>query len=139
MFWSLYSIQVSQTLSTQTQQVFMDGILRVRPFHMQTGQLKMACVHAQSLHLCLTLCDPMDCSPPVSSVHGIFQARILEWVAISSSRISSQPRDTTHVSCISCIAGRFFTAEPLGKPKPTYRFNSSPIKIMAGMLQKFTS
>ena len=46
------------------------------------------------------LCNPMDCSPPGSPVHGIFQARILEWVAISSSRGSSQPRDWTHVSCI---------------------------------------
>ena len=44
----------------------------------------------------------MDCSPPDSSAHGIFQARILEWVAISSSRGSSQPSDWTHVSCISC-------------------------------------
>ena len=42
---------------------------------------------------CPTLCDPMDCSPPGSSVHGIFQARVLEWVAISFSRGSSQPRD----------------------------------------------
>ena len=40
-----------------------------------------------------TLCDPVDCSPPCSSVHGIFQARVLEWVAISFSRGSSQPRD----------------------------------------------
>ena len=52
---------------------------------------------------CLTLWDPMDCSPPGSSVHGILQAGILEWVAISSSRGSSQPRDQIHVSCISCI------------------------------------
>ena len=44
------------------------------------------------VHLCPTLCDPIDCSLPVSSVHGIIQARILEWVAISSSRQSSQPR-----------------------------------------------
>ena len=44
---------------------------------------------------CLTLCDPMDCSLPGSSVHGIFQARILEWVAVPSSRGSSQPRDRT--------------------------------------------
>ena len=51
---------------------------------------------------CLTLCDPMDCSLPGSSVHGIFQARILEWVAISFSRGSSWPRDQTRVSCISC-------------------------------------
>ena len=47
---------------------------------------------------CPTLCDPIDCSPPGSSVHGIFQARILEWVAISFSRWSSRPRDLTHDS-----------------------------------------
>ena len=50
--------------------------------------------------LCPTLCDSVDCSPPGSSVHGILQARILEWVAISFSRGSSQPRDQTRVSCI---------------------------------------
>ena len=55
---------------------------------------------------CLTLCNPMDCSPPGSSVHGILQARILEWVAIPFSRGSSQARDQTQVSC---IASRFFT------------------------------
>ena len=53
-----------------------------------------------SYKLCLTLCDPMDCSPPGFSVHGILQARILEGVAISSSRGSSPSRDRTHVSCI---------------------------------------
>ena len=53
--------------------------------------------------LCLTLCNPVDCSPPGSSIHGILQARILEWVAISFSRESSLPRDRTQVSH---IAGR---------------------------------
>ena len=57
-------------------------------------------------HLYLAPCDPMDCSPPGFSVHGILQARILERVAVSFSRGSSQPRDQTRVSC---IAGRFFT------------------------------
>ena len=51
----------------------------------------------------LILCDPMDCSLQGSSVHGNSQARILEWVAISSSSGSSWPRDQAHVSCISCI------------------------------------
>ena len=55
---------------------------------------------------CLTLCNPMDFSPPGSSVHGISQARVLEWIAISFFRGSSQPRDQTW---ISCIASRFFT------------------------------
>ena len=54
-------------------------------------------------------CNPMDCSLLGSFVHGIFQARILEYVAISSSRGSSQPKDWTHISCVFCIAGRFFT------------------------------
>ena len=54
----------------------------------------------------LTLCDPMDCSPPGFSIHGISQARTLEWVAIFFFRESSQPRDQNQVSC---IAGRFFT------------------------------
>ena len=53
---------------------------------------------------CLTLCDPMGCSPSGSSVHGVLQARILEWAAMPSSRGSSQPRDRTQVSC---TAGRF--------------------------------
>ena len=56
--------------------------------------------------LCLTLCNPMDCSLPGSSVHEIPQARILEWVAIPFSRESSQPRDQTQVFC---FAGKFFT------------------------------
>ena len=55
---------------------------------------------------CPTLCDPMDCSLPGSSIRGILQARVLEWVAVSFSRRSSQPRDRTRVSR---IAGRRFT------------------------------
>ena len=55
------------------------------------------------------LCDPMDCGPPGSSVHGVLQARTLERVAMPSSRGSSWPRNRTHVSCIT---GGFFTAEP---------------------------
>ena len=55
---------------------------------------------------CLTLCDPMDCSPPGSSVHGILLAGMLKWVAILFSRGWSWPRDQTHVSC---LAGEFFT------------------------------
>ena len=58
------------------------------------------CLVTQS---CLTLCNATDCSPPGSSAHGILQARILEWVTISSSRGSLQPRDRTCVSGISCI------------------------------------
>ena len=72
------------------------------------------------------VCNPMDCSPPGSSVHGISQARILEWVAISFSRGSSQPRDQTQISCLSCrwILYHYATWEaqrgyygPIQKPK----------------------
>ena len=65
------------------------------------------------IQLCLTLYYPVDCSTPGSSVHGILQARILECIAISFSRGSSQPRYRTRVSYIE---GRFFTAEPPEKP-----------------------
>ena len=61
------------------------------------------CMVAQ---LCPTLCDHMGCSEPSSSVHGILQVRILEWVVIPFSRGCSQPREWT---CVSCFAGRFFT------------------------------
>ena len=59
---------------------------------------------------CVWHCNPLDCSPPGSSVHGIFHARILEWVAFSISRGSFRPRDRTHVSCVSPLAGWFFTS-----------------------------
>ena len=55
---------------------------------------------------CLTLCDAIDCNLSGSSVHGIFQAGVLDWVAISFSKGSSRPRDQT---CVSCIVGRRFT------------------------------
>ena len=71
---------------------------------------------------CPTLCDPMDCSPPGSSIHGILQARILGggrggWVAISFSRGSSQPRDLTQVSR---IAGRHFNLWATRNPSPIW-------------------
>ena len=61
-------------------------------------------------------CNPLDCSPPGCSVHGIFQTRILECVAVSFFRRSSQPRDQTCISCVFCTAGGFFTSVPPGKP-----------------------
>ena len=64
---------------------------------------------------CPTLCNPMDCSLPGFSVHGIFQARVLEWDAISFSRGSSQPRDQT---LVSCIASRRFTVWAMREVSP---------------------
>ena len=71
-------------------------------------------MRAKSLQSCPTLCDPMDHSPPGSSVHGILQVRILQGVAVPSSRGTSRPRDRTHI----CVAGRFFSTELLGKHPP---------------------
>ena len=69
-----------------------------------------SCFHSfKWLQLCPNLCVPMDFSLPGSSVHGILQARILEWVAMPSSRGSSWPRDRTHVSMSPALAGEFFT------------------------------
>ena len=58
---------------------------------------------------CLTLCNPLDCSPSVSAVHVIFKTRILEWVVISSSRESFQPKVWTDISCVSSTVGGFLT------------------------------
>ena len=66
----------------------------------------VVCVSVLLIHSCLTLCNLIDCGPPGSSVHGILQARILQWIAISFSRGSSPPRDLTQVSR---IVGRCFT------------------------------
>ena len=76
--------------------------MRDRAAEAEPSEVKVA-------QLCPTLCNPVD-----YTVHGIFQARILEWVAFPFSRGSSQPRDRTWVSC---IAGGFFTTEPLRKPR----------------------
>ena len=74
------------------------------------------CMHAKWLQLCRTFFDPLDCSPPGSSVRGILQARILEWVAMSFSRGSSQLRDQPSTSSFSCIGRRVLG--PPGKPVP---------------------
>ena len=76
------------------------------------------CVCPRLLQLCSILCDPMDRSLPGSSIHGISQARILEWVVISSSRGSSRPRDPT---CTSWV--RFLPAEPSGSLVHQLYFN----------------
>ena len=97
----ILDLKSSQQLSFR---VTVSGMKRTRlglPANPYTG------VCAKSLQSCPTLCTPMDCSLPGSSVCGILQARILEWVAMPSSRESSQPRDQTQVFC---TASRFFTS-----------------------------
>ena len=74
--------------------------------HHNLGSRRKRPAKVKVTQLCPTLCNPMDCNPPGSSVHGILQTGILKWIAISFSKGSSRPRDRTWVSC---IAGRFFT------------------------------
>ena len=99
--------QVKQVTRTRVWKEWSCCFVQGSPWR-QVGKRKW-----QLLQSCLTLHHPMGCSPPGSSVHGIFQARILEWFAIHFSRGSSGPRDWTQVSC---IAGRFFTVWATRKP-----------------------
>ena len=88
---------------------------------MTTWKNLQGCPHECSVsQSCPTLCDPMDSNPPGTCVHGISQARILEWIAMPYSRGSSWPRDQTQVYC---IAGRCITTEPLGKPTAVHIVN----------------
>ena len=101
------------TLSTEIQLLFLFYFL---------SQVTLDCVFQdkacyKSLQSFLTLCDPVDHSPPGSPIHGISQARITEWVVISSSRRSSSSRDQTHVSCVSCIGRWILFHWALGKPR----------------------
>ena len=80
-----------------------------------------ASVSAKLLQSCLTLCDRMDSSPPGSSVHGILLVRILEWVAMPSSRGSSCPQDRTWVFMSPALVGGFFTTNSVWEaPIPFY-------------------
>ena len=112
--------------SASCNQPATDPVLNERSLGKQREEC--CCCRCLAVKSCPTLCKPMDYSPPGSSVHGIFQARILEWVAISFSKESSQIRDWTH---ISCIAGEFFTTQPPGKPYRddiTYYRENLPLK-----------
>ena len=89
-----------------------------------------ACVQS-----CLTFCDPTDCSSPGSSVHGSFQARILEWVATSYSRGSSPPRDRTRVSCIGKWILQLYTSWEARKKAVS---GKSPLPVNQGLYLTFT-
>ena len=85
--------------------IFAQDVLGLLPNNQGWGRWERVESESEVAQLCLTLCDPVDCSLSGFSVHGILQARILEWVAISFSRGSSRPRDRAPVSC---IGGRCF-------------------------------
>ena len=88
----------------------MSALAPAHPF-VRCDSLPPVCMHAQVAQSCPTLCYPLDSSPPGSTVHGILQAWILEWVAMPSSRGSSWPRDWTHMS--PALAGGFLTTSAI--------------------------
>ena len=97
-----------------------------------------ACVLSHFSHV--QLCDSMDCSLLGSSVHGILQAGILEWVAISSSRGSSQPRDGNLISYVSCIGGKFFTTSVTwDAPSYSLRCTNCHINQMFELINLFST
>ena len=87
----------------------INGISSLSPHRVEGARHWSVCVCAQSRP---TLCKPMDCSPPGPSVHGIFQAKIREWLAISSFMRSSQLKDQAHISLVSCITGNSLPSKP---------------------------
>ena len=119
----MYSKVVQVYICTHT---FFPDIISIIGYYEILGRVPCAMytVPGVPARSCLTFCDPMDCSLPGSSVHGILQARVLEWVAISFSCGSSPPRDQTLASCLSCIDRR-----PLHQPSP---WGSPPI-YMGGL------
>ena len=86
---------------------------------------KVLCVHVKSLQSCLTLCNPLDCNPLGSSVRGIFQARILEWVAIPSSRDLPNPGIKPASLMFPALAGGFFTTSATWEAQNRWHFSSN--------------
>ena len=116
LLWALSYLRIRHLSSILCLQIIVPRFILPSVLSFEQNFEILMCACTQS---CLTLCNPMDCSLPGSSVHGISQVSVLEWVAISSSRASSWPRDQT---CISCTAGGFFTT--------CFYQLSSPLEIM---------
>ena len=88
---------------------------------------------------CVLLCDPVDCSPPGSSVHGILQARILECIAMPTSRGSSWPRGWTRLSCFSCLAGGFFTTSATWEAPSLPLISCLPLSYLSPTSYQYSS
>ena len=108
----IYSVDWQQFkgLSQLFFSLFSLWCVKMKCYLLNTGYMRFfaknviyGCMCAKSLHSCLILFNPVDHTLPGSPVHGILQAKILEWVASPSSRASSRPKDRTHISCASCI------------------------------------
>ena len=113
-------IELRSWVRSSEKEVGRAGVKESGPCWSQ-GEVAAMCVHAKSPQSCPTLCDPVDQSPPGSSVQGILQARILEWVTVPSSRASSRTRDPTHglLGLLHWQAGSL--PSPPGKPKVATR------------------
>ena len=122
MHLQMYNIKYAQDYShdCKSKKKRVNTSYSVYKSKIQTYLSKM-CMRAKSLQSCPTPCDPMDCSPPGSSVHGILQARILQCVAMPSFRGSSQSRDRTYVSCVSCAGRQTLYHRVIAKSCPTLR------------------
>ena len=117
--WTTFKIILDNNYKWTTAVKNYESLLYTCNLHNTLHQL-----YAKSLQSCPILCDPMNCSPPGSSVHGILQARIMEWIAISYSKGSSLPRDQTHLSYVFYI-GRWV----LNHKCHLGNFNYASIKI----------
>ena len=117
--WNDWLLQSTGRTNQRLNDKYMQGTMLNASVTSFGSHKSHACVHAKSLWLCLTLCNPMNCSPPGSSVHGILQARILEWV-VMPSRGSSRPRDRTHVSCLLGWQAGSLPLVPPGKPHQSH-------------------
>ena len=107
------------------------SLLYIHNLHL-SSHLCYACVHAKSLQLCPTLCDPMNCNLPGSSVHGILQQEY--WTGLSWPHLGDLPNQGLNPCLLgSCIVGGFFTPESLGKPYLSYE--AGIIVIMISILQ----
>ena len=113
----LYSTGNSTQCSVVNKEgIYVDICIYIVDSLCYTAETNTVCVCAKLLQSCLTLCNSVGRSLPGSSVHGILQARIVEWVAMPFSRRSSPPRDRTPMSQSPALAGGFFTLAPPGKP-----------------------
>ena len=111
-YWSGLPFPSSGDLSNPGMEPESLALASAAAWEAPNKHLAVLCLVAQ---LCPILCNPVDCSLPGSSVRGIFQARMLEWIAISYFRGSFQPRDGTLVSCVSCIDRWILYHVPPGK------------------------
>ena len=102
--------------STEVKQETVQQHRRVSLLQIFLSKYYYMCMHTKSFQSWPTLRNPMDCSPPGSSVHGLLQARVLEWVAMYFSRGSSRPRNQTHVSCLLHWQVGSLPLAPPGKP-----------------------